>query len=572
MNRNVFFAARAIGALSSLTASTLGGTANYRTIAQSGLAAPGSTGLFQSFGQPRIGEDGRVAFQANTSGLIGASGMWATALDNPQDLDAFVIQGAVIPGGTPSQRFGEFGAPFHHPLIGDGVIGFSAPVLDGWPADPATGAFKLDGNTLESVVIPGEAYPAAGAGASISAVSNLLTMNHNGLIACKLYLDGPTIHAGNNTALGLEWFGGVTMVQREGGAAPGIPGTTFGEATSFYGVYVTDNGKVGYCSQLNGTDGCNWSVWYGYPGAMTMVVNGNDISPLSLPYNDISPFYTDLSVNDSGVTFKQSVVDNGANRTGYWRYNGNTVTSLACKGEWGPLGICAAVSDYTAPTNASGATVLRIEADNFNLGADEDSAVIRVNANGSKDIIAREGDHPYAMGTGVEFDEFVNYDSAAIDDTGRVYFMAHVRGLGINNDNDEGIWSRDANGTFNLIIREGQFIRLADGLGRWVDSFSFAEGEGSQAGRSGGFNSLGQVALRVTCTDGTSAVVVATIPPVCQGDVNGDGFVNFEDLNLVLAHWNQFGPVGTQGDADLDGDTDFDDLNIVLTNWGSTCS
>ncbi len=49
------------------------------------------------------------------------------------------------------------------------------------------------------------------------------------------------------------------------------------------------------------------------------------------------------------------------------------------------------------------------------------------------------------------------------------------------------------------------------------------------------------------------------------GDIDGDGDVDFDDLNLVLGNWN----AGDGGDADGDGDTDFDDLNIVLANWGA---
>ncbi len=46
-------------------------------------------------------------------------------------------------------------------------------------------------------------------------------------------------------------------------------------------------------------------------------------------------------------------------------------------------------------------------------------------------------------------------------------------------------------------------------------------------------------------------------PPTCPGDFNGDGMVNFQDLNLVLSG---FGSTYT-----------FADLNLVLSNFGGTC-
>ncbi len=54
------------------------------------------------------------------------------------------------------------------------------------------------------------------------------------------------------------------------------------------------------------------------------------------------------------------------------------------------------------------------------------------------------------------------------------------------------------------------------------------------------------------------------------GDTNGDGEVNFTDLNAVLAAYGQTGEPGFSG-ADLDGDgqVGFADLNVVLANFGA---
>ncbi len=61
----------------------------------------------------------------------------------------------------------------------------------------------------------------------------------------------------------------------------------------------------------------------------------------------------------------------------------------------------------------------------------------------------------------------------------------------------------------------------------------------------------------------TTAVVTC-----CRADVNGDGRVDFEDLNVVLGGWGMTVPPYTGGDTDGRGTVDFRDLNAVLQAWG----
>jgi Ca2+-binding EF-hand superfamily protein len=57
----------------------------------------------------------------------------------------------------------------------------------------------------------------------------------------------------------------------------------------------------------------------------------------------------------------------------------------------------------------------------------------------------------------------------------------------------------------------------------------------------------------------------------CPGDTNGDGVVNFTDLNAVLAAFGQNVAPGTGGDLNGDGVVNFTDLNAVLANFGDAC-
>lgn len=80
---------------------------------------------------------------------------------------------------------------------------------------------------------------------------------------------------------------------------------------------------------------------------------------------------------------------------------------------------------------------------------------------------------------------------------------------------------------------------------------------------------VGHYLLFAMVDDIPSVGRIVRVSPRVPGDVNGDGIVNFADLNLVLANFGEVGIPGSQpGDADRDGDVDFTDLNLVLSNFG----
>ena len=58
---------------------------------------------------------------------------------------------------------------------------------------------------------------------------------------------------------------------------------------------------------------------------------------------------------------------------------------------------------------------------------------------------------------------------------------------------------------------------------------------------------------------------------ILAGDLDGDGFVGIDDLNLILGKWNQEVTPGSllDGDPSGDGFVGIDDLNDVLGNWNA---
>ncbi len=58
---------------------------------------------------------------------------------------------------------------------------------------------------------------------------------------------------------------------------------------------------------------------------------------------------------------------------------------------------------------------------------------------------------------------------------------------------------------------------------------------------------------------------------ILDGDLNGDGFVGLDDLDIILNNWNTNVTPGdlTAGDANGDGYIGLDDLDVVLNNWNA---
>jgi FG-GAP repeat len=69
----------------------------------------------------------------------------------------------------------------------------------------------------------------------------------------------------------------------------------------------------------------------------------------------------------------------------------------------------------------------------------------------------------------------------------------------------------------------------------------------------------------------SGSTYIFEIAPPIEGDLNFDGFVGIDDLNIILSHWNEDAGVGNPQPGDITGDgfVGIDDLNRVLGNWNA---
>ena len=540
-----------------------------RLVAQTGDVAPGSFGgHFTWLGWPTLNASGQVAFAAGSDGPIADSGLWRSVFDNPQACELIIGQDYPVPGSPPEVRFDAFDPSFHHPLLNDdGNVGFSARLTT--LAYPGTGLFRMVNGSIQRVAVPGDVVPGSGGTLTYESVSNLPAFNESNSLAFAADLAGPGVTPDNDNAYFAHWFGGVQMFLREGNAVPGLPGSTFSLGSLVHPT-LESTGAISFAAVIKGASPRPWSLWRGWPAAMSPLAIAGDPTPIGgqLVGNAGVIDFWPISPGIGTYAFASNVLLPIATLEGAWGVSDGVLDDYAVEAHQGPLGTYASIQSFAPMVAADGTAAYWA---NFNGGSDEtDSAIIRQPLGGVATVMVREGDPAEGFGPGVVFDELAAWwaSTPIINDAHQIVLNAYVRGPGIGNDNDRGLWVIDANGTLNTILREGQFLSLKGETPRQVQDWVVTSGISEHGGRRPGINARGDVAIVIWFTDGTDAVVVAQRPDPCAADLNDDGVVDAQDLGIMLGAWGSTGPVGTGGDIDWDGDTDGADLAVLLGAWG----
>jgi hypothetical protein len=81
---------------------------------------------------------------------------------------------------------------------------------------------------------------------------------------------------------------------------------------------------------------------------------------------------------------------------------------------------------------------------------------------------------------------------------------------GVTKLNDEGLWLFDHHGDGHLALREGQILNTRGGVPKIVKSFTVLSNVPFSPAQLRSHNDVGQVIIRVTFTDGTSAQALCT--------------------------------------------------------------
>ncbi len=119
-------------------------------------------------------------------------------------------------------------------------------------------------------------------------------------------------------------------------------------------------------------------------------------------------------------------------------------------------------------------------------------------------------------------------------------------------------------GTLDVALINGFVPSVGDSFG-----FLFANGGFGGSFATLSLPDLSSMGLDWQLNPGGSTVFLEVVAAL-QGDLNGDGFVGLDDLDIVLGNWNQsVPPANPLADPSGDGFVGLDDLDIVLTNWNN---
>jgi hypothetical protein len=156
-------------------------------------------------------------------------------------------------------------------------------------------------------------------------------------------------------------------------------------------------------------------------------------------------------------------------------------------------------------------------------------------------LVAREGDHPPGTpnGTRLEgiayFDDLIPaFESPLVNKKGQVAFTALTKGP--LDELGSGIWATDASGNLHLVAHSGDEFAVGPGDEREIALLKLNPGGSSEEGNLSALNDVGQLVFALSFTDGSEAVVVATIPGSnFAGDFNFDGKLNSLDIDDLTA-------------------------------------
>jgi hypothetical protein len=467
-------------------------------IALTGLAAPGG-GTYSAFSNPATNYSGQVAFDASVAGGTSTSGLFTGTTSTVQ---AVALQGTAAPSG------GNYGSLYSSQsnelavINVNGQLAFNAPLTGG---TSTLGSFTgTSAATLQTIALQGTAAPAGGNyNAFLAQGTNTPyspVLNDAGQVAIQSSLTGGSAAYGifaGSTAANLQT---VALV---GGTAPN--GGTYASIVTM--PTINGNGQVAFIGLPGGVQG----IFAGAPGsAQTVMLSGTAAPTTGETYGNPSTTY---SYNTAGQVGFQAALTGGASSQGVFVGSpGNVLpvvlnNTLAAGGSGGLYNALSSVNVNSAGRLAFSAS----------LNGGTATSGLFVGTPTSVTAVALVG------GTSPDGSTYTVFNSTLLQNgVGQVAFLATVTGAGITAGTNDGALFAGTPGNLVDVVYKGETIDLGANSGGSefrtvadsVSSIGLLVNAGGQDGKGDAFSDSGEIAYKLTFTDGSSGIFESNVNSV----------------------------------------------------------
>lgn len=554
--------------LSLVVAAEAAPISNTEVVALIGDVAPDANGIFSNFTDaPSLNDAGQTAFHAYLSGTSGIGNDHTGVFigDGVSALTQVVRGGHAAPDGN-----GSF-ADFHRPAINQsGQAAFFAR-LSGTSGGVSDDRGLFVGDTVNGVVQvfrEGQTAPDNN-GSFVIEVSSTdrPVLNASGQVAFFANLTGTSGGSSDNAGVFLgNGQSGLVQIARTGQTAPGS-GFVFYRFNNSAPA-LNDAGLLAFSvTTLDLQNFVLQDVLYVGDGVtdLVQIVSGGQ----STPSGDGSfDRIRSLALNNAGqIAFNASLsgVTGGTNSLPaglYLHSDGTGIVELARADQAAPNGDGVFYSLGDTILNEVGQVAFAAGLVDTSTGGSNNVINAIFLADGVSDPIevVRVG-----MAAPDNVGLITSLGGPMLNDSGQMAIPARFTSTDGMILADYGILWYDESVGLVQVAREGDTF-----LGSTISYIDMRHTDSYHGDEASGFNALGQISFRFELDDGRKGIAIWTPPGLAlAGDVNGDGFVGIEDLDLLLANWGGSVTAGTGADLDGDGTVGQGDLDLITANWGA---